>query len=440
VTVTGPETGTVGDPLGYTVTVTNAGPDPSEGVTASVDLPVQLLVDSAVPERGSCSGAGPVSCDLGSLEPGTGVSVLISAWAVAGGTASVQASVAGSTVDPQAGDDTAARTTALTGPDCTVVGTPQGDTLEGTVDDDVICALGGDDVVAGEDGDDALLGGPGDDRLSGDGGRDSIDGGDGVDTASWESAGRGVRVDLSTGVATRQGTDRLQRVENLTGSRFDDLLVGSGGPNVLVGGMGTDVLYGGDGDDTLSGGRQDDYLSGGDGTDTGGGGTGVNTCEADLEDAASCVPPSPSDGDDTGGPLDVRAVHLSRSSRPEWRVLTFSRWRVRRVWDEGYVMVLLDTRSGPGFDYYAVVRSTGGRLEGLLFRSRSGADTLERSVEVWRESRRDVFVGVPLSAVSVASGRAYVRWRAATMYTDTGCARVCLDRVPRSGGGVMPTG
>ncbi|HYJ30963.1 MAG TPA: calcium-binding protein, partial [Allosphingosinicella sp.] len=45
------------------------------------------------------------------------------------------------------------------------------------------------------------------------------------------------------------GTDTLVNFENVTGSPFDDTLVGTDGPNVIDGGAGADTMTGGDGND-----------------------------------------------------------------------------------------------------------------------------------------------------------------------------------------------
>ena len=67
--------------------------------------------------------------------------------------------------------------------------------------------------------------------------------------------------------ATAAEGDTLTNVENLTGSAFDDLLVGDDQDNVLDGGAGADIIHGGDGGDRISGGLGPDQLDGGDARD-----------------------------------------------------------------------------------------------------------------------------------------------------------------------------
>ena len=54
--------------------------------------------------------------------------------------------------------------------------------------------------------------------------------------------------------------DILASIENVTGSRRDDMITGDSVPNVLKGGAGKDTLNGGAGDDKLYGGEGDDIL------------------------------------------------------------------------------------------------------------------------------------------------------------------------------------
>jgi Ca2+-binding RTX toxin-like protein len=96
-----------------------------------------------------------------------------------------------------------------------------------------------------------------------------IDGMGGIDTVSFESAttggATGITLDLSkvnaTGYATASGisdADRVRNVENIIGSKYNDVLTGDNGNNVLIGGLGADILNGGNGNDTMTGGNGND--------------------------------------------------------------------------------------------------------------------------------------------------------------------------------------
>jgi Ca2+-binding RTX toxin-like protein len=207
----------------------------------------------------------------------------------------------------------------------TIVGTPAAETITGTNGPDVIVGGEGDDTINARGGDDwvcdasgvgnvnVLRGGAGNDhlqgaaRLIGNGGNDVLvvagsvgstvflDGGPGNDTlrapvlkalftpgpgrdtivgnavpndaVTYAGSTHGVVVDLSRGVATGQGTDRLRQVEGVTGSGHDDVLRGSGASNALTGLGGRDVLTGLGGQDFLAGGAGADRMDGGAGQD-----------------------------------------------------------------------------------------------------------------------------------------------------------------------------
>jgi Ca2+-binding RTX toxin-like protein len=88
-----------------------------------------------------------------------------------------------------------------------------------------------------------------------------MDGGTGVDTADYSDAAAGVTVRLSLSSAQNTGGagfDTLLRIENLTGSGSNDVLVGNGAANVLIGLGGNDRLNGGGGADQMSGGLGND--------------------------------------------------------------------------------------------------------------------------------------------------------------------------------------
>ena len=167
----------------------------------------------------------------------------------------------------------------------TITGTDRGERLVGTAEDDGILGLGGDDGLFGLDGNDKLLGGDGNDYLEGGLGADILDGGDGVDTASYRHAAGGVGVDLANGFG-RTGEalgDQYDSVENVIGSAFADVIVGSGGANRLDGGGADDILIGGNGNDVLIGGARSDTLDGGSGRDVLISGTGSDTMTGGAE-------------------------------------------------------------------------------------------------------------------------------------------------------------
>ena len=126
----------------------------------------------------------------------------------------------------------------------------------------------------GWDGSDELQGGAGPDLLVPGAGADAVDGGPGDDFADFYFlrlsrlvAFRPVTVDLGAGTASGHGDDSLTRVENVSATDSDDLLLGDGGPNVMFALNGSDEIYGLGGNDWVDGGSGDDFLSGGGGDD-----------------------------------------------------------------------------------------------------------------------------------------------------------------------------
>ena len=205
---------------------------------------------------------------------------------------------------------------AQPGPNCfgqaaTIVGTEGRDRLTGTPRADVIVGRGGGDRISGRGGNDRICGGNGFDRLDGGAGWDRVKGNAGPDDISGGlgkdliASGKGsfhdivpgrgddrvvggpgfadlvdlgdstraVDVDLTAGTARGQGTDRLRRIEDVSGTRFDDTLRGNAGPNFLSGRGGDDEISGLQDPpglgwvDWLSGGSGDDTMDGGDGSD-----------------------------------------------------------------------------------------------------------------------------------------------------------------------------
>ncbi|NOX74873.1 MAG: calcium-binding protein [Alphaproteobacteria bacterium] len=116
-----------------------------------------------------------------------------------------------------------------------------------------------------------------DDLLFGDSGNNVIDGGLGSDIVSYAFAASGVQVYLTWGnVKGGDGNDTLISIETVTGSSYDDRLIGSSGVNILAGGSGNDIIKSKGGGDQMDGDGGDDSISGGAGVDTINGGTGAD--------------------------------------------------------------------------------------------------------------------------------------------------------------------
>ncbi|MEI9905258.1 MAG: calcium-binding protein [Asticcacaulis sp.] len=110
------------------------------------------------------------------------------------------------------------------------------------------------DTITGDSGFNQLFGGGGNDTLDGGAGDDDLWGAAGNNTASYASAAAGVTVSLQLHDTEQDtigaGKDFLDNIENLTGSKYNDTLIGDDNGNLLDGGVGSDVMKGGLGDDT----------------------------------------------------------------------------------------------------------------------------------------------------------------------------------------------
>ena len=172
-------------------------------------------------------------------------------------------------------------------PESTAGGTLNGgagdDKIKGGAQDDTLNGKGGSDSLYGMAGDDTLNGGDGDDLLSGGPGADVLNGGEGNDTITYAGSLIGVTINLTSGAARGGDADGdtltdngNNRIENVIGSDYDDMLTGSRRGNKLWGLDGDDMLDGARGNDTLWGGPGSDMLTGGDGADTLEGGPGAD--------------------------------------------------------------------------------------------------------------------------------------------------------------------
>jgi hypothetical protein len=88
-----------------------------------------------------------------------------------------------------------------------------------------------------------------------------IDGGSGVNTLDYSAFAGNVLVDLPLAIATGMAKG-LANIQNVTGSRGNDLLVGDADINTLIGGTERNVIIGGGGADRIFGGAGDNLLIG----------------------------------------------------------------------------------------------------------------------------------------------------------------------------------
>ena len=142
--------------------------------------------------------------------------------------------------------------------------------------------------------------------------------------------------------------------------------------------------------------------------------------------------PALRDPRDAPGLLDLSRVRSGAGRTPGWTIATYARWTNRRLRDRGFFLVQLDTVGDGDPDYYALTRSTGGRLSARLFRHRRGKDRGVSRLGVGRPDRRTARVRVPLRKMRRRAGGTY-SWYVETLWTSDRCPRVCFDRAPDRG-------
>ena len=89
-----------GQPIAYTISVTNAGPGSATAASVTDAIPAGTTFVSATPSQGSCSGTTTVTCSLGTIANGGSATIILSVTPSTGGPLSNTANVsAGAQVD-----------------------------------------------------------------------------------------------------------------------------------------------------------------------------------------------------------------------------------------------------------------------------------------------------------------------------------------------------
>ncbi|HKY43589.1 MAG TPA: PQQ-dependent sugar dehydrogenase, partial [Pyrinomonadaceae bacterium] len=108
-----PNPGQVGLGLSYRITATNNGPAAATNVTVTDTLPGGVAFVSATSTQGSCSGTGPINCNLGSLTVGASAIVTIVVTPSSPGQITNSATVSATESDFDSTNNTASTTTVI---------------------------------------------------------------------------------------------------------------------------------------------------------------------------------------------------------------------------------------------------------------------------------------------------------------------------------------
>ena len=117
-----------------------------------------------------------------------------------------------------------------------IIGSNLDDTLTGNSANNVIRGDGGADFIRGASGNDLIAGGRNGDIL---------DGGNGIDTLDYRTSAAAVSINLVSNTASGGDAagDTITKFENVIGSVFNDILIGSKTANQMTGGTGDDTFH-----------------------------------------------------------------------------------------------------------------------------------------------------------------------------------------------------
>ncbi len=103
-----------GDPITYTLAISNAGPDSALNVVLTDSLPGGVTFVSATPTQGSCLEAdGLLTCSLGDMTSGTGAGMELVITTTLTGTLTNSASLSSDVADPNADNNSAGQDTTV---------------------------------------------------------------------------------------------------------------------------------------------------------------------------------------------------------------------------------------------------------------------------------------------------------------------------------------
>ena len=274
---------TEGEPLTYTIVVTNNGPDAAENVVLNDTLPAGTSFNFATITQGTCAIGFPLlQCQFGTMEVGETETLIIRVTPNSPGVITNTVSIASDTADPDTSNNSdsedttvnssnAAPTVEVTNGQCSstnlaygminlALSDADGDPLSLTLASNTNTAL----VPNGN----IVVGGSGNNRTIS------------VRARPYTSGFTTLTFNLSDGTVTIPFTINV-KVGNdnddvINGTPGVDMIFGRNGKNTINGLGGNDLLCGGNGKDTINGGNGndfikshggDDVLNGGDGND-----------------------------------------------------------------------------------------------------------------------------------------------------------------------------
>ncbi len=279
---------TDGEPLTYTVVVTNNGPDAAENVTLSDTLPTDASFMFATITQGTCAIGFPLlQCQMGTINAGGTVTLTIRVEPNAPGVITNTVSIASDTDDPDTNNNSDSEDTTVNGIPTVMVANGQCSAINlasGTVnlalydvDGDPLSLTLASNTNTGliPDGN-IVLGGSGNNRTVS------------VTTKPKKSGTAILTFNLSDGIVTipftitvKVGTDKD---EILNGTTDADMIFGLNGKNTINGLGGNDLLCGGNSVDTIDGGDGNDIIEGQNGNDFLDGGNDNDILRGNLGD------------------------------------------------------------------------------------------------------------------------------------------------------------